>query len=306
MADIRSLDFNLLATFDAIYEERSLTRAGHRLAVTQPTVSGSLVRLRTLFEDRLFVRKQSSMVPTPRADHLAPQIKRLLADAHEILSPEKFDPKKTSFRSYISATDYGQVIVLLPLIKRLRREAPGIQVAIMPFESIELGDRFHKGQVDIAITVPEMAPTDYPTRFLFTDRYICVVRKRHPVKGDCIDLDTFCNFPHIIVSPSGGSFQASTDVALRYIGRQRNVAVSVPNFRFALDLVKLDDFIAVLPELLLTKRDLGSLRKLELPIEIKGPDAIVVWHPRFHDDQAHNWLRDQIVQIARDRSSRPT
>lgn len=119
MTDIRSLDFNLLVTFDVIYEERSLTQAAHRLAVTQPTVSGTLVRLRTLFEDRLFVRKQWGMVPTPRADHLAPQIKRLLADAQEILTPEEFDPKRASFRSHISATDYGQVIVLLPLIKRL-------------------------------------------------------------------------------------------------------------------------------------------------------------------------------------------
>ncbi len=306
MTDIRSLDFNLLKTFDAIYEERSLTQAAHRLAVTQPTVSGTLVRLRTLFEDRLFVRKQWGMVPTPRADHLAPQIKRMLADAQEILTPEKFDPMTASFRSHISATDYGQVIVLLPLIKRLRREAPGIQIAVMPFETTELGEMFQRGQVDIAITTPEMAPPDYPSRFLFTDRYICVVRKRHPVKGDRVDLDTFCAFPHILISPAGGSFQASTDVALRHIGRRRDVMVSVPNFRFALDLVKCDDFIAVFPELLLTKRDLGSLRKMELPVEIKGPDAIIVWHPRYHDDHAHIWLRKQITQTARERTSRPT
>jgi DNA-binding transcriptional LysR family regulator len=306
MTDIRSLDFNLLTTFDAIYEERSLTQAAHRLAVTQPTVSGTLARLRALFEDRLFVRKQSGMVPTPRADHLAPHIKRLLADAQEILSPEQFDPRTASFRSHISANDYGQVIVLLPLIKRLRREAPGIQVAVMPFETAELVERFQKGQVDIAITIPEMAPPDYPSRFLFTDRYICVVRNRHPVKGDQVDLDAFCAFPHLLISPAGGSFQALTDVALRRIGRRRDVMVSVPNFRFALDLVKCEDFIAVFPELLLTKRDLGSLRKMELPVEIKGPDAIIVWHPRFHDDQAHIWLRNQIVEIANDQSSIPT
>lgn len=304
MTDIRSLDFNLLTTFDAIYEERSLTRAAHRLAVTQPTVSGTLVRLRALFADCLFVRKQWGMVPTPRADHLAPHVKRLLADARDVLAPEEFDPKTATFRSHISANDYGQVVVLLPLIKRLRRAAPGIQLAVMPFESTELGERFRRGQVDIAVTIPEMAPPDYPSRFLFSDRYVGVVRSGHPVTAGRIDLDSFCAFPHILVSPTGGSFEAATDVALRRIGRRRDVAVSVPNFRFVLDLVRCHDFIAVLPELLLSKRD-RHLRKMELPVDIKGPDAIIVCYPRFHQDQAHVWLRTQIAQIARARSSRP-
>ena len=296
MTDIRALDFNLLLTFDAIYEERSITRAAHRLAVTQPTVSGTLVRLRTLFADRLFVRKQSGMVPTPRADQLSPAIKRLLADAQGVLAPRKFIPETASFRTRISANDYGQMVVLLPLIERLRQVAPGIQVAIMPFETAELGDRFQKGHVDVAVTIPELAPVDYPSRFLFTDRYVGVVRNGHPAKTDRLDLDSFCAFPHILVSPAGGSFESATDVALRHMGRRRHVAVSVPNFRSVLDLVKCDEFIAVLPERMLSKRNLSGLRKMELPVDLKGPDAIIVWHPRFHDDQAHIWLRNQIVR----------
>jgi DNA-binding transcriptional LysR family regulator len=300
MADIRALDFNLLATFDAIYEERNITRAAHRLAVTQPTVSGTLVRLRTLFDDHLFVRKQWGMTPTPRADHLAPHIKRLLADAQDVLAPEEFDPKTASFRTYISANDYGQAVVLLPLIERLRREAPRIQIAVMPFETTQLAEKFQRGQVDIAVTIPEMAPPDHPSRFLLSDRYIGVVRNGHPVKANRIDLDTFCAFPHVLVSPTGGSFESATDAELRRIGRRRDVVVSVPSFRFVLDLVQCDDFIAVLPELLLSKRN-RSLRKLELPVDIKGPDAIIVWHPRLHEDRAHIWLRKQIALVARAR-----
>ena len=191
------------------------------------------------------------------------------------------------------------MVVLLPLVKRLRQVAPGIDVAIMPFETAELGERFQRGQVDIAITIPEMAPPDYPSRFLFSDRYVGVVRNSHPAKADRIDLDTFCSYPHILVSPTGGSFESATDVALRHIGRQRHVAVSVPNFRSVLDLVQCDEFIAVLPERMLSKRNLSGVRKMELPVDIKGPDAIIVWHPRFHDDQAHIWLRNQIAQITR-------
>jgi DNA-binding transcriptional LysR family regulator len=299
MADIRSVDFNSLVTFDAVYDERSTTRAAHRLAVTQPTVSGTLARLRALFEDPLFVRKQGGMVPTPRAEHLAPRIKRLIVEMQEALAPEQFDPETATFTTFISAADYGQTVLLLPLIERLRREAPRIRIAVMPFEINELAEKFRRGQIDIAITIPELAPPDYPSRSLFSDRYVGVVRDSHPVTTDRVDLDSFCNFPHILVSPTGGSFESATDEVLRQIGRRRDVVVSVPNFRFALDLVQCDDFIVVLPEQLISRHD-HTARKVELPFEIKGPDAIIVWHPRLHDDPAHKWLRDQIVQMAGD------
>lgn len=300
MTDIRSIDFNLLVTFDAIYEERSITRAAGRLNVTQPTVSGTLARLRTVFGDPLFVRRQEGMLPTSRADQLAPRIKRLLSDMQDVLTPAAFDPATARFTTYISANDYGQSVVLLPLIGRLRRRAPGVRVAVMPFETDTLAERFRKGQVDMAVTIPEMAPQDYPSRFLFSDRYVAVVRRGHPATGTAIDLDTFCRFPHVLVSPAGGGMEAATDAALRRIGRRREVMVSVPSFRVVLDLVRGDDFIAVVPERLLPSRGQG-LRAMEMPVDIKGPDAIIVWHPRLHDDPAHAWLRNEIVQTSASR-----
>lgn len=296
MPDIRALDFNLLLTFDAVYEERSLTRAAQRLAVTQPTVSGSLGRLRGVFGDSLFVRRQGGMMPTPRADELAPRIRRLLMEAEEVLAPAEFDPATAEFTSYISVNDYGQSVVLLPLIAQLRRKAPGVRIAAMPFEIARLADSFRKGDIDMAITIPEMAPQDYPTRFLFSDRYVAVVRSKHPAKGPKIDLDAFCAYPHILVSPTRGAFKSATDEELRRLQRSRDVAVSVSNFRFALDLVQCDDFIAILPERLL-QESRRPVRTLELPIEIKGPEAIVVWHPRYQEDPAHMWLRERISRL---------
>ncbi len=57
MLNLRSVDLNLLPVFEAVYEERSLSRAAARLAMTQSAVSHALNRLRALFEDELFVRQ---------------------------------------------------------------------------------------------------------------------------------------------------------------------------------------------------------------------------------------------------------
>ena len=58
MRDLRRIDLNLLVALDALLEEQSVTRAAQRLALTQPTVSAMLARLRDLFDDPLFVRAQ--------------------------------------------------------------------------------------------------------------------------------------------------------------------------------------------------------------------------------------------------------
>lgn len=55
-SDIRNLDLNLLKATDALLDERSVTRAAARLALTQPAVSGMLTRLRDAFNDPLFIR----------------------------------------------------------------------------------------------------------------------------------------------------------------------------------------------------------------------------------------------------------
>ncbi len=65
-ADLRTLDLNLLKTLDALLDERSVTRAAARLALTQPAVSGMLNRLRDYFDDPLFIRAPHGMVPTTR------------------------------------------------------------------------------------------------------------------------------------------------------------------------------------------------------------------------------------------------
>jgi DNA-binding transcriptional LysR family regulator len=67
MRDIRTLDLNLLRALDALLDERSVTKAADRLALTQPAVSGVLARLRESFDAPLFVRTQRGIVPTPRA-----------------------------------------------------------------------------------------------------------------------------------------------------------------------------------------------------------------------------------------------
>src|SRR6188474_3500120 len=106
MANIRTMDLNLLRVLDALLDARSVSQAAIALGYTQPTVSGMLKRLRDLLADPLFVRTQRGLLPTPRAVALAAPLKQLLADAQRIVAREAFDPASASITFTIASNDY--------------------------------------------------------------------------------------------------------------------------------------------------------------------------------------------------------
>jgi DNA-binding transcriptional LysR family regulator len=65
------IDLNLLLTFLVVFRERNVSEAARHLRVSQPAVSGSLVRLRQCFDDPLFLRRNRKMQPTPKAQEIA-------------------------------------------------------------------------------------------------------------------------------------------------------------------------------------------------------------------------------------------
>src|ERR1700710_2148078 len=76
---LAAIDLNLLVVFDAVMQERNVTRAGQRLGLSQPAMSHALSRLRHMLKDDLFIRSPKGMLPTPRAEQLAVPVRTALA-----------------------------------------------------------------------------------------------------------------------------------------------------------------------------------------------------------------------------------
>jgi len=298
MTDIRRIDLNLLAALDALLDERNVTRAAARLGATQPTVSGMLTRLRDLFGDPLFVRAQRGLLPTPRAQALAGPLKQLLADSRRLLAQTAFDPATAEATFTIASNDYMQLTLLVPFVRALRREARQIRLAITPAIITGVGDALARSQIDLAVTVPEFAMSDLPSRLLYRERYVVVVRPKHPLaRRTAVSVERFCDYDHVLVSPTGGSFEGPTDQALARLGLRREVRYSVPSFLLVPELLQTDDLVALVPSRLLRKTD--RLAVLKPPVEVPGFDVIAVWHPRVDKDVAHRWLRGRLADIAK-------
>jgi len=299
MANIKRIDLNLLVVLDALLDEHNVTRAAARLGYTQPTVSGMLGRLRDLFGDPLFVRGQRGLLPTPRALALTAPLKQLLADSKRLVASGEFDPVNAELTFTISSNDYMQHALLVPFVKMLRTDAPLIRLAVTPPLIEGLGDALARGQIDLAITIPEFAMSDLPSRLLYREHYVVVVRAQHALaRRGAMTVKRFCEYDHVIVSPTGGSFEGPTDQALLRRRLQRTVRYSVPSFLLSLELLLTDDLVALVPSRLL-REDRKRLVVLEPPIEVPGFDVIAVWHPRVDKDIAQRWMRRRLVETAK-------
>ena len=297
MSDIRNLDLNLLRAFAVLLAERNVSRTAKILHVTQPTVSGMLARLRVIFDDPLFVRTQRGLLPTPRAEELEPAILKLVSDAEELVKPNAFDPETSDATTIISVNDYMQSVLVVPMLALLRQQAPNMRVGVRNLEIAELPAMLMRGEIDMAVTIPEFVDSTLCTQFLYREEYVAVVRDQHPIRTKQVSLKKFLSCDHVLVSPSDGSFSGPTDDVLKELGVSRRVAISVPSFHVLAEVLQEDDFIAFMPKRLFA-RQTENLRIIKTPIDVPGFDVIAAWHTRTDSEPVHNWIRTKLLDVA--------
>jgi DNA-binding transcriptional LysR family regulator len=294
MNNLRRLDLNLLVTLDALLTERSVTRAAQRLNFSQPAVSVQLAKLRKTLGDPLLLPGPRGMVPTARAEELRAPLRSALEGLRRAILPaEPFDPAKASQTWRIAAADYGELAILLPSLGRIRARAPGTRLAVFHVGLPHIAKQAENGEIDLAFQTMDAVAPGLRSQKLFDEHYVLVGRKQHPGLKRRPTLAQFCSLDHVVVSPEGGNFRGSTDIALEKAGMTRRVVLSVPHFLTAMSVVESTDLVAMLPSRLVHRA--SRLQVVPAPVTVPKYTMGMVWHERSHRDPAHQWLRDQIV-----------
>jgi DNA-binding transcriptional LysR family regulator len=304
--DLVGVDLNLIVAFDAMAREQSVTRAARRLGVTQSAVSHALRRLRELLGDPLLVRGRSGMVLTPRAQALVVPVRTGLLTLQRALSqPTSFDPTTAKRAFAIVSPDLFDLIVMPQLLERVRRDAPGVDIAVVASEPRRLAERLETGEVDIAVVprvegVPREDPPGVLRRTLVHDTFTCFVRDDHPALGRArrrtLTLDTYVGMSHALVGEGLGF----VDRALEAKGLTRRIAVRVPTFYAALSIVAHSDLVLTGPTpLRRLSAGLPPIATVAPPLTLPEHALDLLWHERFAKDPAHAWLRTSITDVVR-------
>jgi DNA-binding transcriptional LysR family regulator len=299
--DLRSADLNLLVALDALVRERSVSRAGERMGLSQPAMSNVLTRLRRLLDDPVLVRTSEGMVPTQRVAAVIGPVRKALSELQQVLAGEaEFEPARAQRVFRVSAMDHAWVVLVPHLARLLAREAPGVRLDLLPHRESTPSD-LEAGELDAAILVGRKhgRGAGFRRAELYDDNFDCLVRRGHPEVGRRLSLKRYLELGHVLASPRsrrGGV----VDQALQKRGLSRRVHVIVPHFAAAPFVVAATDLIATLPRGV--ARPFARMLDLQLfppPIPLEGGPWLLVWHERTFQDAGHSWLRAQILELAR-------
>jgi DNA-binding transcriptional LysR family regulator len=295
--DIRRSDLPLLISLDVLLDECNVTRAAHRLNISQSTLSGQLARLRHLFDDPLLVPSANGrgMVPTTRAQELQARLGDALTTLRDAVSDKtRFDPATSQRTFVIAANDSVFTIAGLSVVGAIAAQNnPALRVAFVPTADASLTERMARGEVDLFLGDVSKVPESLKVRTLMSDKFQMAQRLHHPRGRHPPTLDEYCALPHVIVSQRA-EFRSPVDDVLAALSRTRQVSMVVPSYNQVALVLAQTDGVATLPSRLLG-RYASLIDVLELPFEIPPFVFAMAWHPRAQHDEALRWLRAQFL-----------
>jgi DNA-binding transcriptional LysR family regulator len=286
-----AFDLNLLVVFDAVVQEKTLTRAGQRLGMSQPAVSHALARLRHMLKDELFVRTPDGMRPTPRAERMIEPVRAALQELQVTLEADEFDAAQSSRSFTIAANNYAARAVVPALARRVASLAPSVVLDVRPIGMVHVLDQLDGGEVELALSTLTEGGDRFKCVGLLEDEYVAILSNDHPVAASPgLSIEVFANLPQIDITSSGEDTHFIDD-ALAERGLARLVTAKVPLHSLILMLIG-SRAIAVVPRRVAT--DLVVINPVIMrPLPFPSPRVALsmIWHRRLDNHPAHRWLR---------------
>ena len=295
-------DLNLLRTLDAVLSERSVIRAANQLCLSQQGVSGALQRLREHFSDHLLVRVEQRMELTPLGLALVDPVRAALVHVQDALDTQpSFMPARSKMVVRLASSDYTMFVILAGLARRFADEAPAVTCRVEALDETSF-HALEQGHVDFCL-----APSDWrlfdgyepscEIRMLglFSDDYVCVVDRDHPVVGSELTMGDYETLTHSCAAFRRGVI-TSIERKWREAGLALRVAMTVPSFSAVLRMLPGTTYVATVQRRLAESLEAPlGLRVLECPFPLKPLNWHLVWHARNDRSPGHEYVRSTVI-----------
>jgi len=282
------LDLNLFLVLHAVLEERSATRAAARLNVTQSAVSNALARLRQLLGDPLVVRHGRGLVPTPRAEQLAPLLRDVADRLAMALNRSEFVPEESTRTFTIALADSHQATEVPRIAQAFTKRLPHAKLRVVSADYLAATDGLSSGDIDVAFAPAQAVQPGMRSQRVFEESAALVVRRDHPRVGRRITRELFNQLPHVDVHVALGRPGTGHRVAQRgweRAGVRRRVVLTVPYFMTAALAAAATDCIAGLPDRMAALCvSLLPLKKVAATFPLPSMTTVMIWHQRTDTD----------------------
>ena len=308
-ADFDKIELSLIRVLHTLITERSVSRAALRLQSTQPAVSAQLKRLRALTGDPLLVRAGNAMTPTAAALQLAGPAAAVWQGAERLFGARSrsagFAPASAATTFRIAASDYLDPLFLPALVARLKREAPGTRLELLPLSGdFDYRRSLGAGEVDLVIGNWLEPPGELHLGRLLSDDIVCLVAERHPLVRQAAtrawSVDKYLGCEHVAPTPNFRGARGVIDEHLTSLGLQRDIVVRSAHLSLMPLMVAQSLLVLTTGRLFCSRYVEGlPLRIIRCPVPFPALNYYQLWHELTHGSAALRWLREQVRDVAR-------
>lgn len=294
---LQKLDLNLLRIFESLYYERNMSRTAEALYLTPSAVSHTMKRLREALQDPLFERQGNKMEPTSACLRIAPKILENLNSLRKSLQQfSDFDPLNAEQQFTIAVHDALEPLYIPPLFQALAETSANLGLACIKLERQQMQRQLGSGQADLAIDVamPMQNPVNHCR--LAADRFV-VLKNKDSQNRESLTRQDYINARHLTVSnrPTGRVIE---DITLQQQSINRKVAIRCQSYHTAKAILKRQNFLLTVPELIGRSLLDKELQIMAMPFDVPPIEIHLYWHENSANDSAINWLKEKIVALS--------
>ena len=291
---ISSFDLNLFVIMNSIYTEGSLTKAAEVVGITQPAVSNALSRLREKFDDELFVRTGSGMVPTQKTENIIKDVQNALQLMQKSVNePDEFKPESSQRTFRISLGDINEGRILAILMGKIEKEAPNVSVESYYSARDQVPHALATNELSFAVDpfIPNSKDTN--SMKVFSDKFVIAHRANHPVtKVSNLDLDEMLKLKYINISnrKRGASV---VEMEMQKMQLQPEMSLRAQHYLVTPEIVRSTDLCLLCAETFAKKHGLSYV---EIPLKVPPLEQYLIWHNSDDNDGSHIWMRNLIAE----------
>ena len=249
------MDFDWLSTFLEVVRQKSFSKAGEKLHVTQPSISAQIRALETHLGHRLLERGGGKVTLTAAGRVFQPFAEQSLAQLKHIrltLTDLERMPRGTLT---VSANDSTALYVLPLLISKFKKQYPRVALNIVRAERTKTIELVLEREVEFGVVSLPIKDPRLHIETIHEDQLVLVVPAGHPLtKVEGLTLSHAAKFGFLV--PKQGRRRESLD----YLFAQHKLAR-----RITMEL----DSSELLKRLVLAGLGIGFLPRINILAEVK-------------------------------------
>ncbi|MEX0444826.1 transcriptional regulator LeuO [Xenorhabdus sp. SGI246] len=294
---LRSVDLNLLTVFNAVMQMQNITRAAQALGMSQPAVSNAVSRLKTMFDDELFVRHGRGIQPTARAKQLFGPLRQALQIVHNELPGAGFDPDNSTRIFNLSICSPLDIRLAAQIVGEIKKHSPNIDVVIKTQISDNVERQLKYQEIEFVISYTKFEHPDFQHFPLFNDELVLAVSQKHPRISECINQQQLLEERHAIVTLD------NTDSFSKPYYENSELLDSISyqgtDLNSVLNIVSQTYLVAIAPKWMVEHYSKQlNIRAVSLSNSNISCPCYLIWHASMNRDKGHQWMKSLLRDLS--------